>query len=104
MIKVSIIPKERENIYGMLVKKERDLRSKNQGTLHRSGGKKQGEDKWTHSSYAGWIRLQRCLGGITVALVQSKSPETDWQLLSSFIGFLDRHFRESISTISLTYE
>lgn len=104
MIKVTIIPKERENIYGMLVKKERDLRSKNQGTLHRSGGKKQGEDKWTHSSYPGWVSFQRCLGGITVALVQSKTPETEWQLLSSFIGFLNRHCRKSISTISLTYE
>lgn len=104
MIKVTIIPKEGENIYSLLVKKELALRNKNQGTLHRSGGKKKGEDKWIHSTYPGWVRFQSCLGGVTVALVQSKNSETEWQLLSSFIGFLDRHFRDRISNISLTYE
>ena len=104
MIKVTIIPKEGGNIYSLLVKKELALRNKNQGTLHRAGSKKKGEDKWTHTTYPGWVRFQSSLGGVTVALVQSKNAEAEWQLLSSFIGFLDRHFRDNISNISLTYE
>lgn len=104
MIKITITPRAGENIYGLLVKKELSLRSKNQGTLHRAGGKKSGEDKWKHSSYPGWVRFQKCLGGVSVALVQARNPDEEWQLLQSFIGFLHRHFRDSISSITLTYE
>jgi hypothetical protein len=104
MIIVTITPKEGENIYSLLIQKELALRQQNKGTLHRAGGKKKDEDKWVHNTYKGWIRFQKTLGGVTVALVQSKDPESEWQLLSSFIGFLDRHFRDSISNISLTYQ
>jgi hypothetical protein len=104
MIKVSITPKTNENIYGLMVQKELALRRQNRGTLHRYGAKKKDEDKWGHNSYNGWIRFQKCLGGVVVALVQSKNSEEEWQLLSSFIGFLDRHFRDSISNIILAYD
>jgi hypothetical protein len=45
------------------------LRNKNQGTLHRAGSKKKGEDKWTHTTYPGWVRFQSSLGGVTVAFL-----------------------------------
>jgi len=35
MIRVTVVPKSRENLYGLLVKKEIALRKRNQGTLHR---------------------------------------------------------------------
>ena len=89
MIRITVTPKEATNIYSLLVKKEVELRRRNIGTLHRTGAKKRGEDRWKHESYFGWIRFQECLGGMAVALVQSKSPDQEWQLLTSFIGFLD---------------
>lgn len=104
MIRVTITPKKRENVYRMLVSKERELRLKNRGTLHRGGAKQKGQDRWTHETYKGWVTLQKCLGGIVVARVQSKTPNEEWQLLTSFVGFLDRHFREAISAINLSYE
>jgi len=39
-----------------------------------------------------------------VAQIQSKNSDGEWQLLSSFIGFLDRHFRAEVSTINISYE
>ena len=66
MIKVTINPKTRENLYGLMVQKEVSLRKRNLGTLHRSGKKKKGEDKWIHSKYNGWIRFQKGLGGVVV--------------------------------------
>jgi len=104
MIRVTVTPRQRENLYGMFVGKETSLRQRNTGTLHRSASKKKDEEKWSHESYPGWIRFQRCLGGSVVALVQSRNAGEEWQLLSSFIGFLDRHFRDYISTIGITYE
>jgi hypothetical protein len=104
MIKITVTPRGRENLYALLVKKERSLRDNGQGTLHRKGQRTKGEAKWVHKSYNGWIRLQECLGGIAVALVQARNPDDEWQLLRSFIGFLDRHFREEISGIGINYE
>ena len=39
-----------------------------------------------------------------VALVQAKNADEEWRLLTSFIGFLDRHFRDSIANINLSYD
>jgi hypothetical protein len=44
------------------------------------------------------------LGGVTVAVIQSKNADSEWQLLTSFIGFLDRHFRDKLVSITLTYD
>ena len=104
MIKVTVTPKTGEDIYALLTSKERELRKRNQGTLHRGGAKRKDREKWVHSSYYGWIQFQRCLGGVTVALVQSKNADGEWQLLTSFIGFLDRHFRNKLVSISLNYD
>lgn len=103
MIRVIVTPSAKQNIYGLMVKKEVALRKKNQGTLHRSAGKQFQTEKWAHASYPGWIRFEQALGGVVVAQVQSKTPEQEWQLLSSLIGFLDRHFRAEIGTVMLTY-
>jgi hypothetical protein len=103
MITITITPRDRENLYGLLIKKEVGLRQSNKGTLHRASSKKKNQEKWVHSQFNGWINLQKCLGGVTVAIVQSKSADSEWQLLSSFVGFLNRHFREEIASINLSY-
>jgi hypothetical protein len=104
MIRVTVSPRGEDNLYSLLIRKELQLRKKNQGTLHRSAGKKAGVEKWTHSTYPGWINLQRCIGGTLVAVVQSKAPDAEWQLLTSLIGFLDRHFRDHITSVMISYD
>ena len=104
MIQVTITPNAEPNLYGALIGKERDLRRHKKGTLHRHGAKKKNEEKWVHISYPGWVRFQKCLGGVIVAQVGSRNEDAEWQLLSSFIGFLDRHFREDILTIAISYD
>src|SRR4026207_1918024 len=103
MIKVTVNPRTDEDIYALLVKKEVELRKTNRGTLHRVGSKRKDKEKWMHSSYNGWVQFQRCIGGVMVALIQARNPQEEWQLLTSFIGFLDRHFRGKISAINLHY-
>jgi hypothetical protein len=104
MIRVTVSPREGDNLYRLLTRKEIALRKKNQGTLHRTGGKKAGIEKWKHSTYAGRIGLQRCIGGTLAATVQSKAPDAEWQLLTSLIGFLDRHFRDQIASVTISYD
>lgn len=103
MIRITVIPREGAELYSLLTRKEVSLRKKNQGTLHRRGAKARGREKWVHPKHAGWINLQRCIGGVLAAVVQSKAPD-EWQLLLSFIGFLDRHFRENILAVNIAYD
>lgn len=104
MVRLTIAPRSEENLYGLLVQKELALRKKNQGTLHRYGSKKRNEEKWGHASKHGWIRFQGCLGKVVVATIQARDDAEEWQLLNSFIGFLDRHFRSSIASILISYD
>ena len=103
-MRVTVTPKSNGNLYGLLVQKELHLRKQNRGTLHRKGGKKQGDEKWVHEKYPGWVRFQKCLGGVLVAQIQAKNQEHERQPLSSFIGFLDRHFRSQVAAIDISYE
>ncbi len=103
MITVTVTPRDEANLYGLLVRKELILRKRNQGTLHARGGKKRNEEKWIHTKYDGWIRFSGSLGGTLVAVVLSRKAEAEGDLAMSFLGFLDRHFRNEIAAISLSY-
>lgn len=101
---IQIVPRGGVRLYGKMVKKEVDLTRKNKGTFRRSGRKERNCAKWSHTSYKGWIILQRTAGEVVTAEMKSLSKTGDqWQLLHAFIGFLDRHFEEDISTINIQY-
>jgi len=103
MIIVTVTPRDEPNLFGSLRTKETALRREEKGTLHRAGKRKSGEEKWTHARYKGSIRFQKCLGGVVAAMIESNSETDEWQLLQSFVGFLYRHFRAEISSVSLSF-
>jgi hypothetical protein len=104
MIQLSVIPRARADLFRLLVDKELDLRRRQRGTLHRSGPRKRGREKWTHASYPGWITFERGADGGLAANVHSRGADGDWQLLRSLIGFLDRHFRTRIASVTISYD
>lgn len=105
MRRIQIVPKKSLNLYGAMIAKEIQLAKKNQGTLHRSGRKIKDRAKWSHSSYKGWINLQRGLGNIVEAeLLSTAKRDSEWQLLQSFLGFIDRHFSDKVQNVSIQYE
>lgn len=103
MIQLTVTPRARDNLYRLMVAKELDLRRRRRGTLHRSGPKRAGREKWTHASFPGRIDLQRGVDSTLAATVRSR-PDIEWKLLTSLIGFLHRHFRERISTVTIKYD
>lgn len=103
MIRVTIVPKHGVNLYGKMVKKEVQLRRSKQGTLHRSASKQKGTEKWAHRKYKGWVWFQKCLGRIVVAEVQSRVDGGENQILESFVGFVDRHFRKDLVSVTVNY-
>ncbi len=77
--------------------KERELRGTNT-TFYRGS-----RNKWKHTRYNGWINIEGAVGGILLAEVRSKAENTEWQLLQAFIGYLQRHFADSIDSITITF-
>ncbi|HRI89629.1 MAG TPA: hypothetical protein PK869_15255, partial [Candidatus Hydrogenedentes bacterium] len=86
-----------------VLKKELELRRNKKGTLHSAGKYSDGSIKWFHTSYNGRIRFQKAAGKIVVATVISKSLNDEWQILQSFVGFIYRHFKQYVSSMSLHF-
>lgn len=103
MVRVTVVPVRDFDLYRGLVKKERALRRDGRGTLHQDRKYRDGSRKWVHSSYDGWIRFQNAVGQVLVAEVNSHGNGNEWQILQSFVGFLHRHFRYEITSITLSY-
>lgn len=84
-----------EKLKTLLNTKERELRG-SRTTLYRKGA-----GRWAHKRYKGWIGWNETKGGIVVAEIHSS--DSDWQLLQSFVGYLDRHLSDYIESITIIY-
>jgi hypothetical protein len=47
--------------------------------------------------------LERGLSDAVTARIRTQPPEREWQMLSAFLGFVDRHFGQKISAITVSY-
>jgi hypothetical protein len=101
---IQIIPRKQCRLYGLMVQKEIDLAKSNKGTFRRSASKEKNIAKWAHKSYNGWIWLERGLGEVVSARLDTRSShEDEWQLFHAFLGFVDRHFGDKIAAINIQY-
>jgi len=81
----------------LLNAKERELRGGRTTFFRQRAG------RWQHKNYSGWINWDEANGGVVVAEIQSKVSNMEWQLLQSFVGYLDRHLGSKIDSITITY-
>ena len=100
---VEIVPRERTRLYGMLVAKEAAIRKGGRGTYVRVGPQDQGLDALETP------QLPR-LGPAQAGCVRGRdrqspatTPEDERKLLSSFLGFVDRHSGDQVATITIHY-
>lgn len=104
MIRIVVTPRQSTNLYGKLVAKEVELKRLKKGTLFRIGKKQRDFEKWAHVKYPGWIWIQKCLGGIVVAEIGCRVEGGEANMRDSFVGFVDRHFRADLATITIEYD
>jgi hypothetical protein len=100
---LQIVPREGTHLYGAMVKKQAEIRRHGRGTFSRAGTKRRDRARWTHVRYKGSVELEP---GVSEAVeVAIKSPERgdEARLLSSFLGWLDRHFGEHLSSVNIKY-
>lgn len=100
---VEITPRQKTRLYAALTKKEADIRSRGRGTFFRVGRKAQAKAEWKHKKFKGSIQLTRGEAETVTARVRSSKLEEERQLLSSFLGFVDRHCGEGVSSIRIEY-
>ena len=102
MRQVQVIPANGFRLYGAMVAKESELAHKRRGTFRRYGPRARNRAKWRHSSYPGWVRLERVMGEVMMIEVHAKGG-TEWQLLQAILGFVDRHFAENVRSVHIEY-
>jgi len=100
---IQIVPLEGLALYAALVKKEAEIRKKGLGTFYRATAKKRNSSKWRHKAYRGRMTLERGLGEVVLAEIHAPARDQEWQMLSAFLGFIDRHFGKRILAITIHY-
>jgi hypothetical protein len=100
---VEIVPRPRARLFGTLVAREAAIRKAGRGTYMRVGRKSASAARWKHKKYAGSVELKRGDGEHVTAKIRAAPPEIERRLLSSFLGFVDRHSGDQVDTITIRY-
>ena len=100
---VEIVPRDQTRLYGALVAKEEAIRKGGRGTYIRVGRKRRDAARWKHRNYRGSVALKRGDAEVVTARVSAANPEDERKLLSSFLGFVDRHSGDRVATITIHY-
>ena len=100
---VEIVPRARSKLYGTLVAKEAAIRKSGRGTYVRVGRKTKQAAQWKHKKFKGTLALTRGDSDAVTAKVRATTPEDERKLLSSFLGFVDRHAGDQVTTITIHY-
>lgn len=100
---VEIVPRNRTRLYGALVAKESAIRQRGRGTYMRVGARSQRSVRWKHKMYRGSVQLSRGQAEVVTAKVRAPTPEEERRLLSSFLGFVDRHSGDHVDTVTIQY-
>ncbi len=100
---VEIVPRPRARLFGALVAKEAAIRKNGRGTYVRVGRKSASSARWKHKMYGGSVQLARAPSEHVTARIRASTPEDERRLLSSFLGFVDRHCGDQVATITIHY-
>jgi hypothetical protein len=100
---IEIVPRQRTRLYGLLVAKEAAIRKNKRGTYMRVGRKTRDRARWKHKNFKGSVQLKRDDSEVVTANIRAPTPEDERKLLSSFLGFVDRHSGDQVATITIQY-
>jgi len=100
---IEIVPRGRTRLFGTLTAKEEAIRKGGRGTYMRVGRKSQQAARWKHKKFKGTVQLSRGASEAVTAKVRATTPEDERKLLSSFLGFVDRHAGDQVTTITIHY-
>jgi hypothetical protein len=100
---LQIVPSDRTRLYSAMIKKQAEIRRSGRGTFSRAGAQRRRGVRWTHVRYKGSINLAPGKAEAVQAVIRSPDRGDEARLLSSFLGWLDRHFGAHLSLVSIKY-
>jgi hypothetical protein len=101
---LQIEPRGGSSLYGAMIRKQAEIRKGGRGTFSRAGARRSRAAKWTHVRYRGSIDLKPGEADAVSARIKSPDSGDEARLLSSFLGWLDRHFGKQISSVNIQYQ
>ena len=101
---LQVVPRAGTRLYGAMIKKQGEIRRSGRGTFSRAGARKRNAARWTHVRYKGSIDLEPGVADAVKVAIKSPEPGDEARLLSSFLGWLDRHFGKQISSVTIQYQ
>ena len=100
---LQIVPRRGTSLYGAMIKKQAEIRRGGRGTFSRAGARKRNATRWTHVRYKGSVSLKAGSDDAVEAAIKSPERGDEARLLSSFLGWVDRHFGKHIASVSIHY-
>ena len=100
---LDIVPRPGGGLYSAIIKKQADIRKSGRGTFVRGKAKTRGAARWTHVRYRGSLDLKLGEADTVSVRIRSSDHGDEARLLSSFLGWLDRHFGKHISSVTIQY-
>jgi hypothetical protein len=100
---LDIVPRRGTGLYGAMVRRQAEIRKNGRGTFVRGRSKTRSAAHWTHVRYKGSIDLKPGETDAVSARIRSSDHGDEARLLSSFLGWLDRHFGNQISSVNIQY-
>jgi hypothetical protein len=100
---LEIISSEGTHLYGAIIRKQAEIHRNGRGTFIRARARKRGAARWTHLRYKGSISFESVPPEAVEVAIQSPDRGDEARLLSSFLGWLDRHFGKQLSSIKIEY-
>ena len=104
MKSLEIFPSDRTHLYSAMIKKQAEIRRSGRGTFSRARAAKRNAARWTHVRYKGSINLAPGQAQAVEAVIRSPDRGDEARLLSSFLGWLDRHFGEHLGGVNIRYQ
>ncbi len=101
---LQIVPRRGISLYGAMIKKQAEIRRSGRGTFSRTGASKRKAARWTHVRYKGSVNLKAGSDDAVEAAIKSPERGDEARLLSSFLGWIDRHFGKQIASVNIQYQ
>jgi len=100
---LQVISRDGARLYGAMIRKQAEIRRNGRGTFLRARARKHNAARWTHVRYKGSINFEPSASEAVEVAIQSPDRGDEARLLSSFLGWLDRHFGKQLSSIKIEY-
>lgn len=100
---LQVFPRDQRRLYGAMIKKQAEIRRSGRGTFSRARARKRNAARWTHVRYKGSINFEPGVSQAVEVTIKSTDRGDEARLLSSFLGWLDRHFGDDLSSINIEY-